>query len=178
MPASSELPIYAIESAVMFAARDILINVVDLPADSVRLEGDYERLPDEVCIVEFTDYGALGRENEYSGGPGWPADATEYIRGTGQLAIRYRLPKTANTPSASLGVYRAIDEISAQIRSAFAMHNQHFTAGRLPYHAITDILRQAPSRGVDTANDRECQVIVERFLLTYEILPTSWPAAS
>jgi hypothetical protein len=108
----------------------------------------------------------------------WPADTAppqEYFRYTGTLEFRVEVPRDENGASVT-GVNTMMSQVRATIRAAMMRCCAPFTATNLPYYEIGDIKPNGTTSGRASNGVRNVDFCSLRFVVTFEIRPTAWPA--
>lgn len=170
MPAANLYQLYAFEDQMMLAASAIL-EAGGFATPYAR--GDQRPLADSVTLCRFTTGAATG--DLLRVGAGSAAGRPTYGIYTGLLeVVRYR-PRSANATLAGIaGVQRELGRDAGKIRPLFLREALPFTAQRLPYLLVTDILPEAAYWGSD--QERELDMFTLTWRITFEIRADAWPA--
>lgn len=106
----------------------------------------------------------------------WPvgqAAPQEYFRYTGNMEFRVEVPRDNDNASVT-GVDTLMQQIRGQIRAAMMRCCMPFTATNLPYYRVSDIRPNGTTTGYEAQRNIDfCSV---RFVITWAIQPTAWPA--
>lgn len=108
----------------------------------------------------------------------WPANTPppqEYFRYTGALEFRVEVPRDA-AGNTLPGVSSMMSQIRSTIRAAMMRCCSPFTAANLPWYEIGDIKPNGTTSGRATNGVRNIDFCSVRFVVTFEIRPTAWPA--
>lgn len=97
----------------------------------------------------------------------------EYFRYTGNLELRVEVPRDQNGASVA-GVDTLMSQIRGQVRAAMMRSCMPFTQVNLPLYRVSDIKPNGTSTGYEAARNVDfCSL---RFVITWAIQPTAWPA--
>lgn len=171
MPATDLYQLYAFEDQFMRAAA-LILEAAGFPTPYAR--GDQRPLPDTVTLVRFTTGAATGEMLRIGAGPA--AGRPTYGRYTGVLeVVRYR-PRAENAALADIaGIQRELGRDAGRIRPLFLREAIPFTAERLPFLLVTDVLPQPSSWGFD--EEHQLDMFTLSWLVSFEIRANAWPPA-
>lgn len=107
----------------------------------------------------------------------WPVGQPppqEYFRYTGNLELRVEVARDLNAEDPGAGVDTMMSTIRGKLRALMMRCCMPYTDVNLPYYRVSDIKPNGTTTGFDSA--RNIDVCSLRFIITWAIKPTAWPA--
>lgn len=99
----------------------------------------------------------------------------EYFRFTLALEFRIEVPRDENTPTPPPAQVTVLRTIRAKIRAVMLRIMFPFNDSNLPYYRVSDIRPNGATTG-ETGSSRNIDFCALRYLITFTIQPTAWPA--
>jgi len=162
------------------AARQIL-TAAGLPAIGPG-EGD-QSLPRSYTSVDFSDVGATGRKSPVALGA---FRYSEYCQFTGILSILNSVPfeteEKTGTAYLTEDHARTLDDLTAKQHAIFMEHQEPFSdldGAGVRFLPLLDVQALMPITPDERSpQDREVNIAVKRWRVTFEIRRTAWPTVA
>lgn len=172
MPATNLPELFDFEGQFETATQAILVAT----GIAAYISQQAEKMPELNTGIALDVNPAIDELTQIPSPSNWPAGQAapqEYFRYTASLELRIEVARDQNGASVA-GLDTMLSQVRGQIRAAMMRCVMPFTDANLPYYRVSDIKPNGTTTGFEAVRNTDfCSL---RFVITFAIQPTAWPA--